>query len=287
MNEVATLSNDLTTITAEINSYKQLAGQSIFEIGRRLNHVKENDLVHGQFQSWLEQTGLDIRTAQRMMKIASDNSLNTTTLSHLGTTALYEISTMSEEERTKEHVVPSTGESKTPDDMTVRELREVKKQLRNMEQAKQEAEQQAEAARQSERIATSQLAEMENREPEVVEKVVEKMPPDKEHELRMYKGSYEDAIARNKELELKRADKDSYEESQREHERMTLEASNESLELLLHIDDFLEKASVTAFRQGAIARSSESTKQRLSESVETLENYTREIKLALNGRIKT
>ncbi|WP_232313549.1 hypothetical protein [Streptococcus salivarius] len=49
--------------------------------------MKENDLTHGQFTNWVENQGIYIREAQRMMKVASELP-NTTTLSHLGTKAL-------------------------------------------------------------------------------------------------------------------------------------------------------------------------------------------------------
>lgn len=127
MNDVA-LSSDLNIITAEIKSFKQIAGQSIWEIGRRLNHVKENDLVHGQFIDWIGSIGFHEREAQRFMKVASELP-NATTLSHLGESALYLIATLPEEEREKEHLT-SKGETKTPDEMTVRELQELKKELK-------------------------------------------------------------------------------------------------------------------------------------------------------------
>lgn len=57
MNELQ-LSNDLTTIETEIKIYQNIAGRSIFEIGRRLIHVKENDLAHGEFGKWLEKVKL-------------------------------------------------------------------------------------------------------------------------------------------------------------------------------------------------------------------------------------
>ncbi|MED4731991.1 DUF3102 domain-containing protein [Aneurinibacillus migulanus] len=103
MNEIA-LSTDLNVITAEINSYKQVAGNAIFEIGRRLKYVKENDLAHGQYLKWLE-------SVDRQGFIE------------------------------QEHTIPSTGESKNVDEMTVRELREIKKALREAQQNKQQIEQ--------------------------------------------------------------------------------------------------------------------------------------------------
>lgn len=42
VNEI-TLSKDIKRIETEIQSYKEKAGESIWEIGRRLNHVKERN----------------------------------------------------------------------------------------------------------------------------------------------------------------------------------------------------------------------------------------------------
>ncbi|WP_084146775.1 DUF3102 domain-containing protein [Paenibacillus wynnii] len=66
MNEL-TLSSDLKVITAEINSFKQIAGQSIFEIGKRLKHVKKNDLAHGEWMVWLSSIDIDHSTAQKFI----------------------------------------------------------------------------------------------------------------------------------------------------------------------------------------------------------------------------
>ncbi|API89008.1 hypothetical protein BKP56_06955 [Marinilactibacillus sp. 15R] len=130
MNELS-LSSDLKQIELEINHHKQIAGQSIWEIGRRLNHVKENDLVHGEFMKWIESIGIEHTFAKRSMRVAAEFS-NSAALPNLGNTALYLISTIPEEEREKEHIT-SKGESKAPDEMTVRELQELKKELKQKE----------------------------------------------------------------------------------------------------------------------------------------------------------
>lgn len=115
MNELI-LSNNLNQIELEINHYQKIAGESIWEIGRRLKHVKENDLTHGQFTAWVESQGIAVREAQRMMKVASELP-NTTTWSHLGSRALYLIATLPEEERKEQ--IQRIEEGENP---TVREL---------------------------------------------------------------------------------------------------------------------------------------------------------------------
>ncbi|MEZ7574225.1 DUF3102 domain-containing protein [Streptococcus parasanguinis] len=128
MNEI-TLSNNLAQIELEINYHKQIAGQSIWEIGRRLNHVKEHDLAHGEFMSWLRKVEIDHTSAKRMMKIANELP-NSATLHHLGTTALHLIATLPEEE--KQEQIQRIEDGDTP---TVRELQEVKKKLKLSQQA--------------------------------------------------------------------------------------------------------------------------------------------------------
>lgn len=175
MNELQ-LSNDLTTIETEIKSYQNIAGQSIFEIGRRLKHVKENDLVHGEFIDWVENSlNMDRTTANKFMKISRELS-NDDTYRHLGTNALYMITSLPEPERTKEHTT-SNGETKTPDEMTVRELRELKKQLKQRDEQNAQLQSQVKQAQRSESIARKQLEDAENREPEIKREVKEVIPP--------------------------------------------------------------------------------------------------------------
>ena len=128
MNELI-LSNNLSQIELEISHHKQIAGQSIWEIGRRLNHVKENDLAHGEFMDWYLSLGIDKDFASKSMKIAKELP-NFETFRNLGTTALHLIATLPEEE--KQEQIQRIEDGDTP---TVRELKEVKNKLKLSQQA--------------------------------------------------------------------------------------------------------------------------------------------------------
>ncbi|MBY0597359.1 DUF3102 domain-containing protein [Bacillus bingmayongensis] len=138
-NSLVELSNDINVITAEINAYQRVAGEAIFEIGRRLKHVKEKKIAEkrGGWTEWILEVGLSTSQADRFIKVVSElenGKLPTSGSISLG--KLYEIALLPVEEREKPQVIPSTGEEKKPEDMTVRELREVKKVLRQAEEDK-------------------------------------------------------------------------------------------------------------------------------------------------------
>ncbi|HGA1994729.1 TPA: DUF3102 domain-containing protein [Streptococcus agalactiae] len=137
MNELA-LSNNLQQIELEINHHKQIAGQSIWEIGRRLNHVKENDLAHGQFMEWVGKLGINQPEANRMMKVANELP-NSSTLSNLGSTALYLIATLPDNQKQEQIERIESG-----DNPTVRELQEIKRENNRLKSENARLEQQKE-----------------------------------------------------------------------------------------------------------------------------------------------
>ena len=181
MNEIE-LSNDLNQIEFEIIQHKKIAGQSVWEIGSRLNHVKENDLAHGEFENWVESIGIHRREAQRMMKIAKEIP-KTTTSSLLGNEALYLLTTLPDEVKKEELSKAEAG-----DPSTVKELRELKKQL------KQEQELNATLA--------NEVAKLSNSEPEVITKeVVKEVKP---HDYENLKSDVQQLDSKNRELEEQR-----------------------------------------------------------------------------------
>ena len=182
--EEIVLSDNLAQIELEINHHKQIAGQSIWEIGRRLNHVKEHDLVHGQFMEWVEKNlQINIREAQRMMTVARELP-NTTTWSHLGSRALYLIATLPDDEKQTQLDRIENGDSPT-----VRELQDVKRQLK-LSQADNER-----LKAQNENLAEQALSKTER----VVEKeVIKEVVPDDYQET---KDLNKTLLDKNKELQ--------------------------------------------------------------------------------------
>lgn len=144
MNEL-TEKRSIETITAEIQFYKQQAGVSILEIGKRLTEAKAQ-LEHGEWLDWLENSvGINKRAAQRFMQLAAEYA-NASTLTHLGYSKVLALLAVPAEEREQ------FAEAVHAEDLSVRELKE---KIREREEALQQAQSERDSARRE--LSTRQM----------------------------------------------------------------------------------------------------------------------------------
>lgn len=285
MNEVQ-LSNDLNILTNEIIQYGNTVQISYWEVGRRLRFIKENDLTHGDFMNYLKEVvHIDYSDANRLMSISEIPKL--ATWQNLPKRNLFLISTLPEEERMQEHVT-SKGEVKTPDEMTVRELQELKKQLKAKD------EQILQQARMIENLG--------EQETQVIEKevVIEKIPDDYEfyknqnETLRSEIKGLEDAIknAPSKEeierlksqLSAKRKiENDELEQAQLK--RLQRDADINVHKLILDMNNFIKEQAVTVYDSQAISGATQETKEKLNDAINRIENLLKDIKQEIGGEV--
>lgn len=291
-NELQPLSNDLTTITTEIKSYENMAGQSIFEIGRRLNWVKEHDLAHGEFGSWLETIRLNQRQAQRFMKIAASLP-NTTTWSHLGTRVLYEIATLPEPDRNKEFTTRS-GEIKKPDEMTVRELRDLKKQLKAKEEALSNSQQENESLQaendsmRKQQVQLNQQLATKKQPKEVVKTVTKEVKPNDYDDIKRHITELEkDKKELAKKVDDQQAEINSYKDLQsqdRQAQHWQNRGKISIYKLTSNTRDYMRANTLTTDDKKAIADASEEALTDLNNCLNDLQKMIDDVRELTNGR---
>lgn len=192
-------------ITCEIKLLKQQTAQNIIEIGKRLTQVKET-LPHGQWGEWLEREAeFTDRTAQRFMRAAREFA-NTTSMSGLSPTKILALLDVPADQReelmlTPQHI-PSTGESKSIENMTVRELEEVKRALKESQERVYEAQLEAARLREAKQLIEEQAVFILNRDEEYrreIAELKEQKTIEKVEEL-IVPHDYESTKRRNQEL---------------------------------------------------------------------------------------
>lgn len=119
----------IETITEEIIFYKNVGGQAVIEIGRRLTEAKAQ-LKHGEWLPWLrEKVEFSETSAQNFMRIAREYG-NTHLVGDLGASKALVLLALPASEREnfaqEKHVV--NGEEKSVSEMSKRELEEAIRQ---------------------------------------------------------------------------------------------------------------------------------------------------------------
>ncbi len=151
------IARPLEVIEQEIQFYKQTAGESILQIGRRLIEAKAQ-LEHGEWRVWLsEKVEFSEASAQRFMRLAREYS-NPSPVTDLGPSKALLLLALPENEReefaTQKHEV--NGIEKTVSEMSKRELEKV---IRERDEANHHVEEQkAEVLRLSEELSKAKEA---------------------------------------------------------------------------------------------------------------------------------
>ena len=291
-NELQPLSKDLTTITTEIKSYENMAGQAIFEIGRRLSWVKKHDLAHGEFGKWLKSINLTKDAADRFMKI--DNELsNDGTYRHLGISALYLIATMPKKEREQPQRL-SNGETKKPDEMTVRELRDLKKQLKAKEEALSNSQQENESLQaendsmRKQQVQLNQQLATKQQPKDVVKTVTKEVKPNDYDDIKRHITELEkDKKELAKKVDDQQAEINSYKDLQsqdRQAQHWQNRGKISIYKLTSNTRDYMRANTLTTDDKKAIADASEEALTDLNDCLDDLQKMIDGVRELTNGR---
>ncbi|MCO4346644.1 hypothetical protein MTR12_10850 [Staphylococcus agnetis] len=176
---------------------------------------------------------------------------------------------------------------------THKEYKELERQLKQRDEQNAQLQSQVEQAQRSESIARKQLEEVENREPEVIEREVVKevVPDDVKQQLEQFKQKFERESNNANELrdELQRY-RNSFSDPNQAYEekeltRLERESSINAHKIAISIQNFIKENSVETYRLDTVIKANPKSKERLQENVDLLKEFTSNLEAMLNGRI--
>lgn len=280
MQEVTNFNIEKTT--AEILILKEQTAQNIIEIGKRLIEVKEN-IGHGNFGEYLkDKVEFSRQTANRFMSIATEFS-NCSALSNLGSTKLFLLAGLDEEDRQE------VMQENNVEDMTTRELEQAvkeKKEIKKQLEAEQEYSQELQdAIREKEQQIRNLQNEIENAtkpETQVIEKeIVKEVVP--EH-LIQEKEALEQEVSTLK----KRAEKaEDTLKSIRLEDNLKQDKVFDTAKLdmlIFNVNDFLSKNSKFTYLKEDLQNIPPKKKKFIEQSVNSIKEWVMLMEQALDNR---
>lgn len=249
----------------------------------------------GLFEKWYTSIGFKKRNVYNYIQIYNEvqqlHGDQLETFEELPKRLQLEISKPSHIPELKEKVLD--GDIKTH-----KEYKELERKLKQRDEQNAQLQSQVEQAQRSEEIAKKQLENAESREPEVVEKeIVKEVVPDRiNRQLENLKNDKKLLEQREKELsDLKRRFKEQEQQPETNKYKRNSDLTEEEqiasirfqvetnlLALRDDANEFLDKVAHTPYREAAIARASDRTKNMMFDVVEEIEAWTRQMRNSLN-----
>lgn len=273
------------------NNYTIEVGEILYNANQEFSNPKD-----GTFIKWVEYKGFKRQSAYNYMNIFK-------AFQNLEGIEKQEIFLSQPKSLQYEMSKPSTNKSVNEavyngDIKTHKEYKELERQLKQRDEQNAQLQSQVEQAQRSEEIAKKQLEDAESREPEVVEKeIVKEVVPDqinkqlenlkndkklleqREKELSDLKRRFKE---REKQPETNKYERDSNLTEEEQIASIRFQVETNLLALRDDANEFLDKAAHTPYREAAIARASQRTKNMMFDVVEEMEAWTRQMRNALN-----
>lgn len=292
----------LSQIEAEINILKVQTAQNIIEIGKRLIEAKEQ-LQHGAWGFWLkERVVFSERTAQRFMRVAEECS-KSTALSDLPLTKVYTILELPSDQREDIISKPqelTSGEVKMIDEMTTRELQELIKARKNIDDSLSDLDIQPSSLKPKElpkpntseeleielQKANYKIRELENKEPLVIEKEIEISvnPPDYDNLKKQVlalteseKKSREEALNAKNEAKGYKQYIETFKGGTKSFEAVNL------IDFKYAVRDFLRDVTPLIYLGEQFLQLKESERSEYLEELETIERWVNDFRSAMAG----
>ncbi|MCI2750607.1 hypothetical protein FH161_00310 [Staphylococcus lugdunensis] len=270
-----------------------IAEDARIKIGRELNKAQEKLANHheGIFVKWYESGGLDKNQVYYYINLNkfSTNLENTQKDNFLNAPKSLQKEVM------KKNAPEELKQKVLDGDITTRkEYKQLQKDKEELEQQNAQLQSQVEQAQRSESIARKQLEDEQNREPEVKREVKEVVPP---HVKAQLSDRQQMIDAKDKEIQQlqerltkaeeqkQKFEKQDYLEEDEQIASISFQVESTVLEIKDNINRFLNENASTAFREAAIARASEKTKNQIYDGVEELEAFCRTMRQSLNSNV--
>ncbi|MGC7672214.1 hypothetical protein ACP2YI_10735 [Staphylococcus epidermidis] len=269
------------------NNYTIEVGEILYNANKEFSNPKD-----GTFIKWVEYKGFKRQSAYNYISVykafqnleSIDDQKNFLSQPK---TLQYEMSKPSANKEANEAVL--NGEVKS-----TKEYKELERKLKQRDEQNSQLQSQVEQAQRSESIARKKLEDEQNREPEIKREVKEVIPP---HVKAQLSDRQQMIDAKDKEIkqlqerltkaeeQKQKFEKQDYLEEDEQIASISFQVESTVLEIKDNINRFLNENASTAFREAAIARASEKTKNQIYDGVEELEAFCRTMRQSLNSNV--